>query len=57
MICYSADFGGGTMSTRLEIQWTPILNRFITWGPDISLYEVGHLCENSARRLNDNFNI
>ncbi|XP_044266200.1 GATOR complex protein MIOS-B [Tribolium madens] len=28
------------MSSKLEIQWTPITNKFITWGSEICLYEV-----------------
>ncbi|CAH0555566.1 unnamed protein product [Brassicogethes aeneus] len=28
------------MSGKLEIQWSPIPNRFITWGSDVTLYEV-----------------
>lgn len=28
------------MSGKLEIQWSPIQNKFITWGADICLYEV-----------------
>lgn len=34
------------MSTRLDILWAPIKNRFITWGADISLYEVESLKDN-----------
>lgn len=39
------------MSSRLEIQWTPIPNRFITWGSDLNLYEVEQLGDNSTAPL------
>lgn len=28
------------MSGKLEVQWAPISNKFITWGADISLYQI-----------------
>lgn len=28
------------MTSKLEIQWSPICNKFITWGSEICLYEV-----------------
>lgn len=34
------------MAARLEIVWTPHTNKFITWGSDISLYEVQQLRNN-----------
>ncbi|RZC42359.1 WD repeat-containing protein mio-B [Asbolus verrucosus] len=30
------------MTSKLEIQWSPITNKFITWGSEICLYEVHH---------------
>lgn len=35
------------MSGKLEIQWTPIRDRFITWGSEILYYEVQPINENS----------
>lgn len=34
------------MTGKLEIQWAPVQNKFITWGSDISLYEVYQLKDN-----------
>lgn len=28
------------MSGKLEIQWSPINRKFITWGADINLYQI-----------------
>lgn len=36
------------MAGKLEIQWSPISNKFITWGSEICLYEVQPARETSA---------
>lgn len=35
-------------ASKLEVQWSPVhKNKFITWGPDIRMYEVINTLENS----------
>jgi hypothetical protein len=49
------------MSSKLEIQWSPITNKFITWGSEICLYEVhqdrDNVFQSNPQRndLNDTF--
>lgn len=40
------------MSAKLEIQWTPIPNKFITWGSEIGLYEIVSLRDGSIPSKN-----
>lgn len=40
------------MAGKLEIQWSPISNKFITWGSEICLYEVQPARETSAHGKN-----
>lgn len=35
------------MNSKLEILWTPLPNKFVTWGSDICLYEVQQLRNNN----------
>lgn len=35
------------MAGKLEIQWSPVPNKFITWGSEICLYEVEQLKDNT----------
>lgn len=35
------------MSGKLEIQWTPVNKKFITWGADINLYQIHHISKES----------
>lgn len=36
------------MSAKFEIQWTPIQNKFITWGSEIGLYEIVSLRDSNV---------
>lgn len=36
------------MQTKFEIQWSPIKNKFISWGTDICLYETELLQDSSS---------
>ncbi|KRT82735.1 WD40 domain-containing protein, partial [Oryctes borbonicus] len=36
------------MAGKLEIQWSPNRNKFITWGSEVCLYEIEHLKEQSV---------
>lgn len=38
------------MNGRLEIQWTPVHNRFITWGNEVCLYEVQTVTDPNVQR-------
>ncbi|XP_043268495.1 GATOR complex protein MIOS-B [Venturia canescens] len=44
-------------SVKLEVQWSPIhLNKFITWGTEICLYEVGQMKDSvrpSCQKISD----
>lgn len=33
------------MAGKLEIQWSPNKNKFITWGSEVCLYEIEQLKE------------
>lgn len=36
--------------SKLEIQWSPIHeNKFITWGPDVRMYEVSSTISESPK--------
>lgn len=40
---------------RLEVQWSPVhKNKFITWGPDIRMYEVTENITSETSQNNDN---
>lgn len=47
-------FRGESIQSKLEVQWSPVhKNKFITWGPDVRLYEVVNINnpENSKNNI------